>query len=228
MGNMMFQPDYLRHEFIYSANPTASGWNSTAVDQEILSYVDELLNQSQIVPPARILEIGCGMGNLTIPLARAGFRVMGIDISATAIGVAVQRALIAEGRASFRIGNITSVEAYRGLEAFDCILDGLCWHCIIGQDRKTFLRSVQNVLKPNGCFLVITMCGNPRSLRLLAHFDPLSRYITDGRVAERYLGLPQDLAEELNEAGFKIAYHRLVAGSNETGDQDMFLAVARV
>jgi 2-polyprenyl-3-methyl-5-hydroxy-6-metoxy-1,4-benzoquinol methylase len=224
---MMFQPDYLLHESFYAANPTATGWNDVAVDQEILYYVDELLRQAQVAPPATILELGCGMGNLTIPLAGVGFRMVGIDISATAIEIASQRSLVAGASASFHIGDVASVEAYQDLEKFDCILDGLCWHCIIGQDRKALLSFVRNALKPNGCFLVITMCGNPRSSRLLARFDPLSRYITDGRVAERYLGQPQDLAEALRATGFEVAYHRLVIGSNETGDQDMFLAVAR-
>lgn len=226
MGNAAFRPDYLRHESVYAAHPTASGWNDATVDKEIFSYVDELLHHAQVTPPASILELGCGMGNLAIPLAGAGFRVVGIDISATAIEVARQRNLAAGGRASFRVGNLTSTEAYRDTEAFDCILDGLCWHCIIGQDRKALLGFVRNALKPKGCFLVITMCGNPRSQRLLARFDPVSRYTTDGQIAERYLGQPQDLENELSAAGFNVAYQRLVPGNSETGDQDMFLAVA--
>lgn len=228
MSNTAFQPDYLRHEFIYAAHPTAPGWNDEVVDKEIFSYVDELLYHAQVTPPASILELGCGMGNLAIPLAGAGFRVVGIDISATAIEVARQRNLAAGGRASFRVGNVTSLEAYRDAEAFDCILDGLCWHCIIGQDREALLGMVRNALKPNGCFLVITMCGNPRGQRLLACFDPVSRYITDGQIAERYLGQPQYLENELSTAGFNVAYQRLVLGNSETGDQDMFLAVATI
>jgi len=228
MGNMTYRPDYLRHESIYAAHPTASGWNAAAVDKEIFSYADELLHHAQVTPPASILELGCGMGNLAIPLTCAGYQVVGIDISATAIEVATQRNLVAGGRASFRIGNVTSIEAYRDTEAFDCILDGLCWHCIIGQDRNALLGFVRKALKPKGCFLVITMCGNPRSSRLLAHFDPVSRYITDGRIAERYLGQPQDLEEELSTAGFNVAYQRLVLGNSETGDQDMLLAVATI
>lgn len=228
MDNMAFQPDYLRHESIYATHPNASGWNDPAVDKEIFSYVDELLHHAQVTPPASILELGCGMGNLAIPLACIGFRVVGIDISATAIKVATQRNIVAGDHASFKIGNVTSAEAYRDMEAFDCVLDGLCWHCIIGQDRKILLGFVRKAIKPKGCFLVITMCGNPRSSRLLAHFDPVSRYISDGHVAERYLGQPEDLKEELRAAGFNVAYQQLVHGNSETGDQDMFLAVATI
>jgi SAM-dependent methyltransferase len=227
MGDSMLQPDYLRHEAVYAANPTATGWNDAAVDQEIRSYVDELLQQARVAPPASLLELGCGMGNLAIPLAGAGFQVVGIDISATAIAAATQRSLAAGSGANFQVGDVTAEETYRELGTFDCILDGLCWHCIIGQDRQAFLSFVRSALKPGGCFLVMTMCGEPRASRLRARFDPASRAITDGRVAERYLGRPDDLQEELRAAGFDLAYHRLVSGNDDSGDQDMLLALAR-
>ena len=38
----------------------------------------------------------------------------------------------------------------------------------------------------------------------------------------------QDLAEELRLAGFITTYQRMANGDDETGDQDMFIAVARV
>lgn len=228
MENNLFQADYLRHEYIYAENPTASGWNEASVDEEILSYMDELLHHAQARAPARILEVGCGMGNLSIPLSRAGFCVTGIDISRTAIERAKQRTIVDRVHVSFRIGDVTLAETYRDIEEPDCILDGLCWHCIIGQDRRAFLRCVRNTLKPQGRFLAMTMCGNPRSARLQAHFDLGTRFLTTGHIAERYLGLPQDLEAELSEAGLEVIYHRLIAGDNLTGDQDMFLAVARV
>lgn len=227
MENDVLRADYLLHEQIYAAKPTASGWNEADVDQEIFSYVEELLSHAQVIAPAALLEIGCGMGNLALPLAHAGFRVTGIDIAATAIARAVQKAQVVGLDAHFRVGNVILSEAYRGLPAFDCVLDGLCWHCIIGQDRPAFLRCVSNALKPGGCFLVMTMCGNPRSPRLQALFDPASRYITNGHLARRYLGMPQDLEAELGNAGFEIIYHRFVDGNSVSGDQDMFLAVAR-
>jgi 2-polyprenyl-3-methyl-5-hydroxy-6-metoxy-1,4-benzoquinol methylase len=227
MEHDVLRANYLLHEQIYAAKPTASGWNEPAVDREILSYVEELLSHAQVVAPATLLEVGCGMGNLAMPLAHAGFRVTGIDIAATAIARAVQKAQIAGLDARFRVGNVILPEAYRELPAFDCILDGLCWHCIIGQDRPAFLRCVRNALKPGGCFLVMTMCGNPRSPRLQALFDPVSRCITNGNLAARYLGMPQDVEAELRNAGFEIIYHRFVDGNSVSGDQDMFLAVTR-
>ena len=48
---MKLQRDYLRHEYIYATSPDVSGWNPAPVDQEILSYVDELMSAARLVPP---------------------------------------------------------------------------------------------------------------------------------------------------------------------------------
>lgn len=42
---------------------------------------DFLREVMQIEPPARLLDLGCGYGRLAIPLARAGFDVVGLDLS---------------------------------------------------------------------------------------------------------------------------------------------------
>lgn len=227
MEHDLLRADYPRHELIYAANPCAFGWNEAAVDREIFSYVEELLFHAGVTAPATILEVGCGMGNLTIPLGRAGFDMIGIDISPTAIEKATQRALLVGLHMCFRVGNVILRETYRELAELDCVLDGLCWHCLIGQDRQIFLNCVRNALKPQGFFLVITMCGDPRSARLQALFDPISRCIISGSVAERYLGMPWDLETELSNAGLVVIYHRLVEGNTVPGDQDLFLAVTR-
>ena len=152
---------------------------------------------------------------------------MGIDISATAVEIAKRRVGTIESCARFQTGDVTSAMVYENSEKFDCVLDGLCWHCIIGSDRNALLGYILNVLKPNGCFLVMTMCNDPRGPKLSAHFDPQSRCITNGRIAERYLGWPEDLRAELAAASFEVTYQRLVDGNSRSGDQDMFLAVVR-
>ena len=225
---MSLPPDYLRHEHVYGADAAAPGWNSPAVDTEILSYAFELLGAAHVVPPAAILEIGCGMGNLSIALARAGFSVSGIDISPTAVEVATRRAASAGAAARFRAGDVTANETLFPRGRYAAVLDGLCWHCIIGNDRPALLRSVARSLRPGGVFLVITMCGQPRSPRLRVRFDQATRCVSDGVVAERYIGDAKQLLDELRAARFGVPYHRVVAGSDETGDQDLLLAVARV
>lgn len=222
------RPDYSHHQRVYAADPKAPGWNSQEVDAEVLLYVWELLTAARIAPPARILEIGCGMGNLSIPLAQSGYDVAGIDVSATAITAAAERARATGAAAAcFQVGDVTRPHSLRGLGEFDCVIDGLCWHCIIGADRSRLLTMVRGVLRPAGCFLAVTMFGDPRSAILRNRFDPATRLIVSGDIAQRHLGEAEALLTELRAAGFEIAYERRVAGRDDTGDQDMLLAVAR-
>lgn len=226
MDNMQIKSNYLHHEYIYAANTEASGWNLPSVDREIIAYVYKLLNKAQVFPPSSILELGCGMGNLTIPLVYRGFKVTGIDISTTAITIAKKRAVAAGLNILFRVGDVTSSKTYNNFERFNYVLDGLCWHCIVGEDRKIMLNLVRNALKPNGSFLVITMCGDPCGSKLRDHFDPRSRCITNGNFAQRYLGQPEELIAELINAGFQVIYNRVIDGNPISGDQDMLLAIA--
>lgn len=47
-------------------------------------YPDELyadlLTMTGVKPPARLLEVGCGPGKATLPLARMGFRITAIEL----------------------------------------------------------------------------------------------------------------------------------------------------
>lgn len=221
-------PDYMRHEQVYARNPAAPGWSSPAVDAEILSYVFELLDVVNLKPPARILELGCGMGNLSIPLAKAGFSVEGVDISHTAIRVASNRASALGVSATFRVEDVTKSAFVAATHRYAAILVGLCWHCIIGSDRPTLLRSIARSLEPGGVFLVMTMCGIPRLERIVARFDVTTNCVTDGMISERYSGSVDALLEELRLSSFHILYRRLVRGNEVAGNEDLLLVVARV
>lgn len=62
------------------------------------------------VPVADSLEIGCGEGELSIRLARRGFRVRGCDISADIVGEARKRAAAAGVAAEFWAEPIESLD----------------------------------------------------------------------------------------------------------------------
>lgn len=58
---------------------------------EWIGYLARLFNKHGI-KPADILDMGCGTGNVTIPLAEMGYRLTGLDISAEMLAVAEEKA----------------------------------------------------------------------------------------------------------------------------------------
>jgi SAM-dependent methyltransferase len=46
-----------------------------------IHHIDEFLKHTGIKPGERILDVGCGMGRYTIPLAERGIKVEGLDLS---------------------------------------------------------------------------------------------------------------------------------------------------
>jgi SAM-dependent methyltransferase len=65
----------------------------------------EFLDRLKVAPGTRMLDLGCGAGQIAIPAARAGAEVTGIDIAANLIGQARQRALDAGVTVRFEVAD---------------------------------------------------------------------------------------------------------------------------
>jgi ubiquinone/menaquinone biosynthesis C-methylase UbiE len=161
--------------------------------------VDKAL-QARGIKSGVLLELGCSAGNLSLLLAQKGFQAYGIDISPTAISWAKEKSREQDLDADFRVGNVLDLPYPSNF--FDGIIDALCFHCIIGEDRPIFLANVFRVLKPRGLFIVMTKCGNPKEPNYL--FDWTTRCSIVNGIATRYWGMPESILEEIRTAGFEV------------------------
>lgn len=96
------QPAGNHYDKYHTANPIAR-----KLMQGFLDAFDALAAR---VPPSAALEIGCGEGELSIRLARRGFRMRGCDISAEIVEEARRRAAHAGVDAGFFTCPIESIE----------------------------------------------------------------------------------------------------------------------
>ena len=152
----------------------------------------------------KLLELGCGAGNLSIKFAQLGYDVTGVDIAPTAIDWARENVANANVDVTFLQNDVLILPAIADV-SFDIALDGHCFHCIIGSDRSQFLQTAHRILKPSGILIINTMCNQvPKNAKWLDQFDPKSRCLMHGDIATRYIGDSNDILQEIINASFRI------------------------
>ncbi|WP_343715182.1 GrpB family protein [Inquilinus sp.] len=154
-------------------------------------------------PPARMLELGCGNGSSSYLLAGKGYEVHGIDISGSAVAWARERFAAAGLRGTFHRGSVCRMPVFAD-DTFDIVFDGSCLHCLIGDDRAACLAEIRRILRPDGVFVVSSMCGEPRSADARARFDSRTRCLMRDGHPYRTLEPLAALEAELDGAGFAV------------------------
>jgi SAM-dependent methyltransferase len=179
------------------------------------------------LPPATVLELGCGNGMAAYLFAQRGYHVSGVDISPSAIVWAEQRFRSERLHGAFCVGDICQMPWYQDGQ-FDLVVDGNCLHCVIGESRQAAISEAFRVTKPGGYFLLSSMCGRPRSLEARSAFVPHERCILKDGKPHRYLQSRVGLLQELMRAGFDVRWHsvrrnpwwnHLTAFAQKPGDQ---------
>ena len=66
-----------RHYFSSTPKPRMAPHRSPYVDRQ----VDAMIRFARLQPGQRILDVGCGMGRYTLPLAERGLQVEGLDLT---------------------------------------------------------------------------------------------------------------------------------------------------
>lgn len=213
--------DYIAHDARYRRlrDQGEPGWDTADGYREREVELAWALDALELANGSRVLELGCGAGNVAGSLVARGFDVTGIDISPIAIAWASERAIPG---ARFVVGDV--VAQIPG--EYDLVIDGHCLHCIIGDDRARLLANVRRALVPGGCLFVATMCGEITIPELRACFDPVTRcQVVDG-VAYRFIGNADELLDELRAAGFEIVASTICRRKGDH-DQDNLWAIAR-
>ncbi|AEA26582.1 Methyltransferase type 11 [Pseudonocardia dioxanivorans CB1190] len=114
-----------------------------------------LLVQAGIEPGTRVLEVGCGTGNLTILAAQAepAAVVTGIDPDPGAIARANRKARAAGVQVTHRHGFAEDLPLGDG--SVDRVLSSFMLHHVAAADRVTALREARRVLAPGGRLHVV-------------------------------------------------------------------------
>ena len=100
----------------------------------------------------RVLDLGCGTGELAVFFARRGFEVVGVDPEPAAVKAARAKAEAAGVGVDLRVGSALDLSP---LGRFDTILDCLLFHIFDDDQRRRYVASVRDALTPCGRLLML-------------------------------------------------------------------------
>jgi cyclopropane fatty-acyl-phospholipid synthase-like methyltransferase len=122
----------------------------TPVD-EWIAFIEALWSRDNLKPEL-ILDAGCGTGALTLPLARKGYNMIGIDISDEMLSAARRKSEIAGLDILFSRQDIRDFELYGTVDSIICVCDAVNYLAGDG-DLYRFFNLSRNYLNPGGLFV---------------------------------------------------------------------------
>jgi SAM-dependent methyltransferase len=105
---------------------------------------DDVVSLSRIPPGGRVLEVGCGTGQATLPFARRGYRILCVELGENLAAVA-RRNLASHPRAEVLTADFEDVPLPEG--AFDLAISATAFHWL---DPAVAYPKVARALRPGG------------------------------------------------------------------------------
>jgi ubiquinone/menaquinone biosynthesis C-methylase UbiE len=121
----------------------------------------EIIAATQLLPPGRVLDLGCGTGTNSLYLAHRGWRAIGVDFVPKAIRAARRKAKATGLRGiEFHVGDVTQLDFLEG--EFDLALDVGCLHCMVRSKQPLYAAELIRLTQPGSMYLLYSFA--PRLL----------------------------------------------------------------
>jgi len=182
-----------------------SGWlgrfNLWRMNKSHSKLTDWGLSQVAIQPQYTILDIGCGGGILSEPLARLGAAVVGADPSASNIAVAQRHAAQAGLAVDYR--STTAEALAEAGEVFDVVLAMEVVEHVT--DVGLFVELVGSMVKPGGLLFIATINRTMKSFALvIVGAEYILRWLPRGTHQWEKFVTPNELEIAVEQSGLRL------------------------
>ncbi len=149
----------------------------------------------------RVLDIGCGGGLLSEPMARMGATVIGADASERNIGIAATHAAQTGVNVDYRA--VTAEQLAAEGEKFDIILNMEVVEHV--SDVDFFITTCASMVKPGGMMFVATINRTMKAMALaIIGAERVLRWLPKGTHQYEKLVRPEELEKPLTASGMQI------------------------
>ncbi|MDA1129133.1 MAG: class I SAM-dependent methyltransferase [Chloroflexi bacterium] len=128
-------------------------------------YVEKMIEAQQVPPGAKVLDIGCGPGELSLNLLKKGYDVWAVDISQSMVDEAVA-VVNTNGYPEWKQAHVGDIE---GIEFQDESFDVVVAAGVIEyqKDDENSLGEMRRVLKPDG-YMILNVTNRYSPIRILS------------------------------------------------------------
>ncbi|GAA0296961.1 bifunctional 2-polyprenyl-6-hydroxyphenol methylase/3-demethylubiquinol 3-O-methyltransferase UbiG [Rhodovulum strictum] len=170
------------------------------ITRQIAAEFDRDLAGEMPFKGLRLLDIGCGGGLLSEPMARLGATVVGADAAARNIPVARIHAEQSGLEIDYR--HTTAEALAEAGEQFDVVLNMEVVEHV--SDPLAYLTACRKLLKPGGLHLCSTINRNPKSFAMaIVGAEYVMRWLPKGTHEWSKFITPDELCRLLEQAGLK-------------------------
>ncbi|MYM55397.1 bifunctional 2-polyprenyl-6-hydroxyphenol methylase/3-demethylubiquinol 3-O-methyltransferase UbiG [Thalassovita mangrovi] len=168
------------------------------ITQQIAGEFGRNLSQERPFEGLRLLDIGCGGGLLSEPMARLGATVVGADAAAGNIPVAQVHAEQSGLDIDYR--NVTAEALAAAGEQFDVVLNMEVVEHVA--DPLAYMTACQQLLKPGGLMICSTINRNPKSFAMaIVGAEFVMRWLPKGTHEWSKFITPDELYDLISKAG---------------------------